>query len=120
MLSSGHRPRLSRSRQHLVHDISANAGQALIEALVKISQLGVIQTHEVQDGGVEVGNVAAIFDGPEAQFIGAADALAAFDAGTGQPHRESMRVMIPAELANSFAGGRSTKLTAPDDQGFVP
>src|SRR5437016_4888857 len=111
---------LTKSRHHLLHHLTTHAGETLVEALVEVGQFSVIQAHEVEDGGVEIGDVAAVFDGFEAEFVGGTDGLAALDAGAGEPHREAVRVMIASGLSDALAGGSSAKLAAPDDERLVP
>jgi hypothetical protein len=41
-----------------------------------------VEAQEVKNGRVEIGNVGAILNRLEAEFIGCTDGLAAFDAGT--------------------------------------
>ena len=60
-----------------------------------------IEAELVQDGGMDVGDVMAIFNGVEAEFVGDAVLHAAFDSGARQPCAEALRMMIPAR---SFRG----------------
>ena len=46
-----------------LHHVAAHAGQPRVHAGVEIRQLGVVEAHQVQDRGVQVGDVAAVFDG---------------------------------------------------------
>src|SRR5260370_38771424 len=71
-------------------------------------------------GGVEMGKGPRVFDGFEAMCVGGADRLPAWRAGSGEPHREAVRVMIAAGFADALAGGSSAKLAAPDKERLVP
>src|SRR5436309_3388148 len=61
-------------------------GLALVErgpfrpALVAVDQPQVIQSEQIENGGVQVVDMQAVFDSVQAQFIGGADHLSAFDA----------------------------------------
>ena len=69
---------------------------------------------------MQIGHVAAVFDGQEAQFIGCADRLSAFYARAGQPHGEAIPIVIATRLAYAFTRRRAAEFTAPDQQRFVP
>ena len=74
-------------RDHLRHHVPARASDAFFEALVEERQAFVVEAHEVQDRGVQVGDVARFIHSGEAEFIGRADRLAAASAGSGGPHQ---------------------------------
>ena len=57
--------------------LTFGAGEFLVEALIEISQPIVVEAHQVQYRGVQVGNVMSVFDAQEAQFIGCAETDAA-------------------------------------------
>src|SRR5260221_12586084 len=94
--------------------------EPLIQTLVEIRQQPMIQPHQVQDRRVQVGNVARLFYRAEAQFVGAADGLAALDSRARQPDAEAERVVFPAWPADAFACGRPPELAAPDPRRFFP
>src|SRR5262245_30611419 len=97
-----------------------DARQPLIEALVKVRQPAVVQSHQVQDRGVQVGNVIWLLGSAEAEFVGGADRLTSLDAGAGEPHAETERIVIAARPADAFAGRSPAEFAAPDKQRFVP
>ena len=82
-----------------------HARQTMIKSLIKVSQPRMVKAHQVQDRRVQVGNVTAAFDGVEAQFVGRSDGLAPLDACTGQPHRETIGIVIAPRFVDSFTGG---------------
>ena len=92
----------------------------MIEALVKVRQAGVVEAHQLEDRRVKVGDVASVLDRVEPQFVGGADGLAPLDARAGEPHRETVRIMIAAGLVDPLAGRRPAELAAPNDQRLVP
>src|SRR5438105_3959308 len=109
-----------RSTEGLVHDAAARAGETLVESLVEIRELFVLQAHQVQDGSVQVGDVAAALDGVEAELVGGADGLATLHARARQPDAEAERVVIAAKFAHAFTRWRAAELTAPYQQRLVP
>src|SRR5262245_15537054 len=69
-----------RSRQNVLDDLATNAGESIIEALVEVRQPRMIQAHQVQNRGMKVRDMTALLHRIEAEFVGGADRLAAFDA----------------------------------------
>src|SRR5260370_10620095 len=58
-----------RSFEHFLHKAAAKPGQPLVESLIEVGQFLVIQAEQMQDRGVEIGNVARIVNGFEAEFV---------------------------------------------------
>ena len=54
-----------------------------------------VETHQLQDGGVDVGDIVAVFDGMETEFVGGSMRDTAFDAAPCQPGGEALRMVIP-------------------------
>ena len=57
--------------------VFVDAGEAPVQAIVEVGQAAVVEAHQVQDRGVQVGDMTALFDGGEAQFIRGPHCLAA-------------------------------------------
>src|SRR5689334_6015944 len=55
-------------------------------AFVFVDEVHVSDAQGMEDGGVEVVNVETVFHSVEAEFIGRANDLTAFDAAAGHPH----------------------------------
>lgn len=70
---------LEKLSQHLLDHIPPYASEALVESLVEESEPRVVEAQQVKNGGVEIGNVGALLNSSEAEFVGCADGLAAFD-----------------------------------------
>src|SRR5579883_3417085 len=81
--------------QHLAHDLAAHVGQAVIAAGVPVRQALVVEAEQVQHGGMEVVDVDALRDGPEAEVVCGAVDITALDAAAGQPDAEAPMIMIP-------------------------
>ena len=54
-----------------------DVGQAEVAALEAEGELQVVEAEQVQDRGLQVVDVDAVFDGVEAELVGRADRLAA-------------------------------------------
>jgi hypothetical protein len=63
----------------------ADAGEALFAALEEEGQLAVVKAEELENRGMHVVDVPAVFNGTEAELIGGADDLAALDAAARKP-----------------------------------
>ena len=57
-----------------------------------------------------------ILDSSAAQFVGLAHADTTLDATAGHPHREAIRVVVPAGALGVFGCWLSSEFTAPDNQ----
>ena len=68
----------------------------------------------------DVRDVAPLVHGLEPQLVGRPDGLAAFDTGSGQPHREAVPIVVPTGLVHAFARRRPAKLAAPHEQRLIP
>ena len=60
-------------------------GQAEVSASVAVGEAFVVDTEEMEDGGVEIVDGDSVFDGPESEVIGGSVNGAAFDTATGHP-----------------------------------
>jgi len=76
-----------------------------------------VQAELMQDRGVDVGDVMAVFDGVEAQLVGRAVGDAPLDATAGHPDREAEGMMVAA-VASLRARG-AAKLGRPDHDRVV-
>src|SRR4029453_17676851 len=55
--------RKSALRQHLPHDLPLDhTRQPLVEAVVEEGQAPMVEAHQMQDGGVQITDVATVFD----------------------------------------------------------
>ena len=70
----------------------------------------------MQDRGVNVSNVVAIFDSVESEFVSDAVLHPAFDATAGQPGAKALRMMV---AAGSFGARRASEFGAEDNQCLV-
>ena len=71
-----------------------NIGEPVVAALVAHGEAGVVQTQQVENGGVEVVDMHRVRDDIVGKVIRLADDRAALDPAAGEPEREAARVMI--------------------------
>ena len=76
-----------------------------------------VQAHEVQDRGMQIMDMGAVFHGRQAEFVGGTIGETGFDSATSHPDGETIVVVIASFLA--FGGRCSSKLSAPNYQRFV-
>ena len=95
-----------------------HVGQAEIAALEAVGQLGVVEAEQVQDRGVQVVDVDLVGGCVEAELVGLAERGAGLHSAAGQPHAETIRVMVAAVVA-SLDHRSAAELAAPDDQRVV-
>ena len=98
-------------------DMSLVEVHALRAALVLVNEASVIDTEDVQDGGMKVMDVQAVLHGIEPQVVGGAVCSAALHSAASHPHGKSCRVVIAAIAF--FAHGCAAEFATPDDEGLV-
>ena len=89
---------LAFSGDNVFNDIAGDVGEPKVPSTEMVRQLGMIDSHQVQDRGVKVMNVDFIFDSVESEIIGRSINKAALDGTSGHPHREATHIVI----ASSF------------------
>ena len=99
-----------------MYHVSADVRQAKVATAVSIRELFVIESEEVQDGGMEVVDVDLIFSDLIAVFVCRAIGHASADSGASQPGGKCVRMVRTADRA--VVVGRATKFGGPDDQSF--
>ena len=70
--------------------------QAFVAALVGVAEFVLVEAHLVQQGGMDVAEMAAVGDGMQANVVGGSDDFTASNSATGHPHGEAQVVMISA------------------------
>src|SRR5438132_9539503 len=97
--SNSCQPRAEGLSHDLLHYVSVNFREPFFTALMQIAKRILIQPELIEDGGMNVAQVAGIFDSVQADGIGRAHHLAAFNATAGQPHGKAQVVMVAAFAA---------------------
>ena len=70
--------------------------QSEVAAGVAIGKSFVVESEQVQDGGVQVVDVNLVFDGREAELVRCTMNIAAACAAAGEPHAEAIVIMVAA------------------------
>ena len=76
-----------------------------------------VDTHLVQQRGVQVVDIDPVLDGPEPELVGRSVGHSASHPASGQPRGEPIGVMVAAGAG--FGDRSSAELSAPDDQRFI-
>ena len=109
------------SGEDLLHELSMHIGQSELAALVGVRQTFVIEPEEVKHRRLQIVNVNGILNDVKAEFVSLANDDAGFNPAAGHPHRERLRMVIPAKLPTQGQVGLhhrgSAKFTAPDEIG---
>ena len=85
-----------RSRNQIMDHVAMNVGETIVTPRIAVGELLVIEAHEVEYGRVNVGDVVAVFDGVETEFVGCAVDVSLFDAAAGHENGEPVGMMIPS------------------------
>ena len=92
-----------------MNDRSGDVCEAEVAAAGAVGELGVVDTHEVEDGGVDIVDVDGLVDDLPAEVVGGAVGHAALDAAAGEPHAEAVGVVVAAGVG---AGSRRVRRRA--------
>ena len=92
-------------------------GRSFRPTLVAIGQLHVIDSEQMQDGGVKIVDVQTILDGMQTDFVRATDDSPTFHTAACHPHGKSVGIVVAT--VPFFAHWRPTKFAAPNDERFV-
>src|SRR5258705_9715909 len=83
--------------QEFLDHVSVDIGEPEFAPLKFVSQLRVVEPHQLQDGGVEVVNLDRILDDVVAEIVGLSDRNARLDAASGHPDRERARMVVASQ-----------------------
>src|SRR5579862_9123244 len=110
-------------RHNLLNHPPMHQRQPFAPAKMRVGELVLVEAELVEDGGVDVAEVVAVLDGVEADVVGGADDLAAFDAAAGEPHGEAEVVMVAATAGGAggaaFGFGGTAEFAAPEEERAV-
>ena len=73
-----------------------DVGESEIAAGVSVGELQVVEPEQVQDGGVQVVDVDLVLSGVVAELIGRPISDSRLGSSAGQPHGESIGVVVTA------------------------
>ena len=96
--------------------MAVDISEAEVSAFVFIGELLVLNTQEVEGGGVEVVDMEGIFRGGKAEGIGLAEGHSSLDTASGHEHGAGLGVVISA---GSLGHRGAAEFSAPDDEGVI-
>ena len=89
--------------------------KAEVTAVVAVGELLMVEAELMQDGGMEVVHVHLALHGVVAVFVGVTMGKAWFNAASGQPGRETVRIMVSSGTLILRVGCASEFATPPYD-----
>ena len=104
-----------------IDDFSRDVGEAVASTLVFEGKFFMIESHEVEDGGVEIVDVDGVPDDVVAEVVGLA-IYAGFYAAAGHPDGKAAGVVVAAIVLfgeGTLAIVCAAEFAAPDDEGLV-
>jgi len=105
--------------ENLFDDVSVHVGETEVPSCVAVSELFVVESHDVQDGGMEVVDVDQVFHNVVTDVVGFAVNHAAAYISAGQPAGERVGVMRAGFGSLAVLGpGGAAEFGAEDEQGF--
>ncbi len=90
--------------------------QSKIATAVTECQLRVVQSHQMQNRGMQVVNVHSFFHCMDSDVVRGSISQSPFDAAARHPDRESGVMVVPS--LGSLSGRCATEFPTPKDQGF--
>ncbi len=105
------------SRDNRRHNFPIDIRQAHVAAGEAEGAFEVVHAEQVKDGGVQVVDVALVFDGFVAPVVGCAVGGAGLDAAAGEPDGEAEGIVVASVAA--LGEGGAAKFAGPDDQRVI-
>ena len=96
-----------------------DSGKLPIQTLMFDREELVLDSKQVEHGGVHIVHMHTVLDRMVPQFIGLSISDSAFYSATGHPHGEPFDVMVPTDVTFALIHGGSAKLSTPDDEGVI-
>ena len=102
----------------LFNEFSRHIREAEVASLETICQLRMIEAEQMKQRCVEIMDMDFIGGRVKTELVGLTEGDPGFHTTAGQPHRETVRMVI-APIISSLDHGRSAKFTTPNDQGVL-
>ena len=77
-----------------MHDISMDICQPKITSLISVSRLLMVETHQMENGGMQIMNMNLVLDSVVTIFVGPAVADARRYSATSQEHGVAVGIMV--------------------------
>jgi len=102
------------------HHLASYICKPKIAPLKAVSQFGMIEPEKVEHGGVQIVYMHRILGDTKTELVGGSEYLAPFDASSGHPNAERVRMMVPPgdsrEAGAVFSERRPPEFGAPNNQ----
>lgn len=99
-----------------------NAGKTKVQSLKTVTELFMVDPHEVHDRRVKISNMDGILGDVVAEIVGRSVRRAGLHAATSHPDCVTPRMMIPPALGTvpfALASNSTPKFAAPNDQRII-
>ena len=101
-----------------MNQVSGDVSEPEVATVMAVSELLVVEAHQMQDRGVQVMNGGPVFDCFVAKIVGSTILGTTFGPTAGKPHGEGIGVVIATGAVALRVGG-AAKFAAPDHQSLV-
>src|SRR5262245_7962174 len=91
------------SHQYVLHDLAMHIGQSVVATLEAERQFGVVHTHLVEDGRLQIVDVDFALYHVVTDLVGLTVNVAWFKTATGEPHGVSVDVVVAARRFTHLA-----------------
>ena len=105
------------SGQNLVDHLPSYVSETEVAPIEEIGEAFVVDTEEVQDGGMEVVDVDSVFHSFVAEFVTCSVVGTSLDASSGHPHGEGVGIMVSTLTALRVGG--APEFPSPDHEGIL-
>ena len=95
-----------------------DAGEFGVEALEFEGQALMVESEEMENGGVKVADVDAVFGGVKPEVVALAQSKARLNAAAGKPISERVRMMVATVVA-ALNHRRAAEFAAPNDERLI-
>jgi hypothetical protein len=118
-IETGEFSAIIHSYHNLLNEVSVDICETVIAALEAVGEAGVIDSQEVEGGGVEIVDVDRISGDVVTEVVGFSMDVSAFDARPGHPDAEAAGMVVAAVVVGGEFALRidgAAELASPDDE----
>lgn len=107
------------SGEQILQDVPVHVCQSAIDAILSDGQPGVIDSQQMQDGGVDIVDLSGVIaiEGFVAPFVGVSAGDATTDSTATEPVGKDIRVMVTS--SGPLGGGHASEFCCPEDDGVI-
>ncbi len=107
------------SGEQILQDVPVHVCQSAIDAILSDGQTGVIDSQQMQDGGVDIIDLSGVIaiEGFVAPFVGVSAGDATTDSTATEPVGKDIRVMVTS--SGTLGGGHASEFCCPEDDGVI-